>query len=1341
MRHFLSLHEEGAYSEMCSKRENEMNRFRLGITLLLLMATEAYATSQDYFEFSVYKSQGTATINRYLGSAAVVEVPSVVRAESGDKDSDGNPIYRDYTVTAVGQSAFTKNTSITQVTIPSSVTITGRSCIFTGCDNLETVIFRGSVVAIPGSMFSGCKNLKSLTIDWKDVVSIGNCAFQDCGYDFGDLNYMPNLQSIGSDAFLRVSSLTSVVLTSLTRLGPEAFAGCGNLESVTIDGYNLTLECSSWDGPFAYCPKLKTVKLGDGVVDLQYRTFRGSTNLECVEIGKGVTTFNSGFEGQKSLKTFVAKGDVRAIPYRMFYDCVSLTDLKLNWEKIEEIKAGAFQNCGYDFGDLNYLPNLKSVESSAFRGAPSLTSVELLSLTRLRPEAFAGCENLESVTIDGYNLTLECSSWDGPFAYCPKLKTVKFGDGVVDLQYRTFRGSTNLETVEIGKGVTTFNSGFEGQKNLKTFIAKGTVETLPYRMFYGCENLTTLELNWNGISNIGAGAFSGCLEIRSFEFGHLLSSIGPSAFSRCVNASSFAFHGAPPSVGTSAFYNVQEEAVGTYTAAHAAAWEAVIDDKGYWHGLKMKPSFYTVIYDANNGTGERVTSTVEWGEPTPVGDTTFIWESHYFMGWALEDVNGRSLGADDIMPEPQEGNTVTLYGKWATFKPVSADWSVGSITLKAEGIVAEKDEKVWLRCCDANAMAFEDAKWEDVDNIKPERDGQSIVVTDYGFSSRLGGIPAITYKFQIGKSPDEIRVTMFCTTRTKRGIFVGVGEFGADYKQKPAPLPSASAEAKKFCDLMKDKGKMADGYLLTNSDATYEKVNGAFADLAREVIPGDICVVYFSTHGGVVPIRDKDGNTITTTIGTLYLYNMPPKKDDPKEVGYHEALLANHIRTLDPMGKGIAVVNVISACHSGAFFDDSNEEICKGNDSWCHKENLDAINVAWITAASANASSYSYFDQFLFDYGWKDGWAAANDAETFSFQELASYTKRQYDGLFSGIVFKNEAESKQVQISNSQLLDKIVAGACKTHEKIESPSTPSNVRADQGKARDNIMIQWDACPSATEYCIFYRFGKENSYLGCWGSTSSTANFKLTKESQSGTQDYEDFLSTTQSSPALFIVKAINGAGISEASARASGWVDALRKVVFNGNGGVLSGNWAGELIEGTPPQVDASILRGSKLQSLPKATRTGFTFCGWFNSNHKATPDTVIQDDVTYVARWTNMTAEYLSSYPTVAAASGNDIATAANLTAANGCRTVGECYALGINPEDPNDDLKIVDFKVGDGNPVITLNHTADGSGVSFAPRIKTLGKADMSDSVWIDVTEKDQSAYRFFKVEVDLP
>ena len=93
------------------------------------------------------------------------------------------------------------------------------------------------------------------------------------------------------------------------------------------------------------------------------------------------------------------------------------------------------------------------------------------------------------------------------------------------------------------------------------------------------------------------------------------------------------------------------------------------------------------------------------------------------------------------------------------------------------------------------------------------------------------------------------------------------------------------------------------------------------------------------------------------------------------------------------------------------------------------------------------------------------------------------------------------------------------------------------------------------------------------------------------------------------------------------------------------------------------------------------------------------------------------------------------------NATAANGCRTVGECYALGINPEDPNDDLKINHFEMKDGKPVITLNHTEDGSGNSFVPRVKTLGKANLNDSDWVEVPESGDPSMRFFKVDVEMP
>lgn len=116
---------------------------------------------------------------------------------------------------------------------------------------------------------------------------------------------------------------------------------------------------------------------------------------------------------------------------------------------------------------------------------------------------------------------------------------------------------------------------------------------------------------------------------------------------------------------------------------------------------------------------------------------------------------------------------------------------------------------------------------------------------------------------------------------------------------------------------------------------------------------------------------------------------------------------------------------------------------------------------------------------------------------------------------------------------------------------------------------------------------------------------------------------------------------------------------------------------------------------------------------------------------------------KWLTRFASLFSSANGDVVAAETMPAANGCRTVGECYALGINPEDPNDDLKIADFKMEGGKPVITLNHTEDGSGNSFLPRVKTLGKADLSDATeeWRVVPGEGDQTMRFFKVEVEMP
>ena len=112
----------------------------------------------------------------------------------------------------------------------------------------------------------------------------------------------------------------------------------------------------------------------------------------------------------------------------------------------------------------------------------------------------------------------------------------------------------------------------------------------------------------------------------------------------------------------------------------------------------------------------------------------------------------------------------------------------------------------------------------------------------------------------------------------------------------------------------------------------------------------------------------------------------------------------------------------------------------------------------------------------------------------------------------------------------------------------------------------------------------------------------------------------------------------------------------------------------------------------------------------------------------------------WLAQHPAVFEAAGGNASAALSRNAANVARSVAECYALGIDPEDENDDFKITSFEMVNGEPVFTFSHEKDGSGNTFVPRIRRLGKERLTDG-WSDVPEGGNPAFRFFTVEVALP
>lgn len=170
------------------------------------------------------------------------------------------------------------------------------------------------------------------------------------------------------------------------------------------------------------------------------------------------------------------------------------------------------------------------------------------------------------------------------------------------------------QTVEVpatlgGLPVRAIGDGaFSGGK-AKRVILPQEVETLGRKAFDSChlEEITLPErlkhigdgafLNASlkvlclpeGLETIGDSAFMWCINLEHVTIPSSVTSLGWKAFSQCARLQTITFEGPPPAgegeVFTSALENA--EAIGIYPEAHAAAWEAVIQE-GSWRGLRME---------------------------------------------------------------------------------------------------------------------------------------------------------------------------------------------------------------------------------------------------------------------------------------------------------------------------------------------------------------------------------------------------------------------------------------------------------------------------------------------------------------------------------------------------------------------------------------------------------------------------------------------------------------------------------------------------------------------------------------------------------------------------------
>ena len=362
-----------------------------------------------------------------------------------------------------------------------------------------------SVTSIGDYAFSGCSGLTSIEIP-NSVTSIGKYAFSRCtgltsiivenGNSLYDSRNNCNAIIETATNTLIVGCKNTTIPNSVTSIGSNAFYGCSGLTSVTIP--NSVTSIGSW--AFYYCTGLTSLTIGNSVTSIGNSAFYGCSGLTSVTIPNSVTSIGgAAFYGCSGLTSVTIPNSVTSIGCGAFSDCTGLTSPVYN--------AHVFAYLPTSYSGAYTIPDgIESIACGTFESCSSLTSVTIPnSFTSIGSGAFRNCIGLTSVTIP--NSVTSIGDW--AFSDCTGLISVTIPNSVTSIGYAAFFGCTGLTSVTIGNSVKSIGDyAFDGCTGLTSVTIPNSVTSIGESAFRGCTGLTSITCEATTPPTLGGGVFS-----------------------------------------------------------------------------------------------------------------------------------------------------------------------------------------------------------------------------------------------------------------------------------------------------------------------------------------------------------------------------------------------------------------------------------------------------------------------------------------------------------------------------------------------------------------------------------------------------------------------------------------------------------------------------------------------------------------------------------------------------------------------------------------------------------------------------------------------------------------
>ena len=387
------------------------------ITLVVWMMCMSIGAEEAALEYELFTSEnsdfllledGTVQLCKYSGNDVILAIPSEVNG---------------YTVSSIGDSAFSYADTLCSVAIPDSVISVGKNP-FVGCTNLRSIFVSEEhptltlqeealidktdqrLICMPAA-----SSVTQFSIP-EGIQRIGEDAFSYCT-NLTDISIPDSITSIDEGSFSCCIGLTEITIPdSVTFIGVNPFYNCSNLKDITISPDHSSFEVIR--GALFRKEDKQLICFPGGLIQADYSIPEGTliigdlafcycSSLNMISIPDSVVSINSGaFYKCSSLASITLPDHEIEMGGFVFAGCASLTEVHIP-DGSTSIGEGMFMQC-INLTSVEIPDSVTVIAYGAFAACESLTVIVIPdSVQSIGEDAFIGCNALTvTVTKDGY---------------------------------------------------------------------------------------------------------------------------------------------------------------------------------------------------------------------------------------------------------------------------------------------------------------------------------------------------------------------------------------------------------------------------------------------------------------------------------------------------------------------------------------------------------------------------------------------------------------------------------------------------------------------------------------------------------------------------------------------------------------------------------------------------------------------------------------------------------------------------------------------------------------------------------------------------------------------------